>query len=195
MHRAGMRRRVQRGAVWDIAVSDAVLTHYIVSASYGERWRLLLCRPACGLPDQPGTHMHNTCCIMCSCPLEKVLSGSKNAKLTTNDWFYLLNTGMVSSPAPACCKFSRWTKSIWAMRWRPWCVSVGDLVKEQGLLCIVEFAHPCTDRASSLREQIYRKRSPHWRRSKPNETSLWAQVVPFSSAFWFVRLHAQAELN
>lgn len=49
-----------------------------------KRTEPLLSRAVRGLPDQPCAHMCNTCCTMCACPLEKVLSHYKNVKLTTH---------------------------------------------------------------------------------------------------------------
>lgn len=49
-----------------------------------KRTEPLLSRAVRGLPDQPCAHMCNTCCTMCACPLEKILSRYKNVKLTTH---------------------------------------------------------------------------------------------------------------
>ncbi len=49
------------------------------------------------------------------------------------------------------------TGSDLLIKWYPFSLfSLGDLVKEQGLLFLVELAHTCIDRASasSLRDQI-----------------------------------------
>lgn len=82
MHRTGMRGCVQHGE--DIVLGDVALTVFQLcprlycNASYGERSSPLLSRAVCGgLPDQPHTHMYNTCCTVCACPLEMLSLATK----------------------------------------------------------------------------------------------------------------------
>lgn len=91
--------------------------------------------------------MDNTCCTMCACPLEKFSLATKTAKLTVSSKFI---------HGVARYSFSHF--------------SVGDLVKAQGLLWLVEFAHTRTyidsDGGSSPWVWIYRERNRSSRHAK-----------------------------